>query len=187
MITEEQKQFKRGKIEASQVAAAIGISPFQTPAGLAMEILGRVRPPEETEDMRTGNIMEPAIAKLYMGREKVEIHPWKKTCVHPNFEWLIAHPDYYYTDDAGIPIYLIEIKNIGARQRFRWENGVPVYVVAQCVLQSLLAGINRVEVVAYFGGSDLEIYPLKITAKQQDSLMTKVSLYWFNWIAKNMI
>ena len=75
MITEEQKQFKRGKIEASQVAAAIGISPFQTPAGLAMEILGRVRPPEETEDMRTGNIMEPAIAKLYMGREKVEIHP----------------------------------------------------------------------------------------------------------------
>jgi len=31
MITEEQKQFKRGKIEASQVAAALGLSPFQTP------------------------------------------------------------------------------------------------------------------------------------------------------------
>ena len=187
MITKEQIKFKKGKIGASQVAAAIGLSPFQTQANLAMEILGRIPPTEENEAMRTGNIMEPAIAQLYMDREKVEIYPWKDTCVHPTFDWLIAHPDYFYTDDADIPICLVEIKNVGSRQRFRWEDGVPVYVVAQCVLQSLLTGINRVEVVAYFGGNDLEIYPLKITTKQQESLMTKVSLFWFDWIEKNMI
>ena len=188
MITEELKQFKRGKIEASQVAAALGLSPFQTQANLGMELLGRVRPPEETEAMRTGNIMEPAIAQLYMDQEKVQIHPCSETYVHPHFDWLIAHPDYYYNDENEIkPICLIEIKNVGARQRFRWEDGVPVHVVAQCVLQSLLTGIDRVEVVAYFGGNDLEIYPVTITAKQQESLMTKVSLFWFDWIAKEMI
>jgi len=187
MITNEQINFKKGKIGASQVAAALGISPFQTPAGLAMEILGRIKPPEENDAMRTGNIMEPAIAQLYTDRQKVEIYPWEKTCVHPNFEWLIAHPDYYKADEAGKPTCLIEIKNVGARQRFRWENGVPVHVVAQCVLQSLLAEINEVEVVAYFGGNDLEIYPLKITARQQESLMSRVSLFWFEWIAKGMI
>ena len=187
MITEEQIKFKKGKIGASQVAAALGLSPFQTEANLAMEILCRIPPTEENEAMRTGSIMEPAIAQLYMDREKVEIYPWKDTCVHPTFDWLIAHPDYFYTDDADIPICLVEIKNVGSRQRFRWEDGVPVYVVAQCVLQSLLTGINRVEVVAYFGGNDLEIYPLKITTKQQESLMTKVSLFWFDWIEKNMI
>ena len=187
MITKEQIEFKRGKLGASQVGAAIGIHPFQTPAGIGMEILGRIPPPEENAFMQIGNIMEPTIAKIYMNQEKIEIFEWQKTCVHPNFEWLIAHPDYYKTDEAGKPTCLIEIKNVGARQRFRWENGVPVYVVAQCVLQSLLAGINEVEVVAYFGGNDLEIYPLKITAKQQDALMTKVSLFWFNWISKNMI
>ena len=187
MITNEQIEFKRGKIGASQVAAALGISPFQTPANLAMELLGRIPAPEENDAMRTGNIMEPAIAQLYMDREKIEIFPWEKTCVHPNFEWLIAHPDYYKANENGKPTCLIEIKNVGARQRFRWENGVPVHVVAQCVLQSLLAKINEVEVVAYFGGNDLEIYPLKITTKQQDSLMAKVSLYWFEWIAKEML
>ena len=187
MITKEQIEFKKGKLSASQVGAAIGIHPFQTPAGIGMEILGRIPPPEENADMQIGNIMEPTIAKIYMNQEKIEIFEWQKTCIHPIFEWLIAHPDYYKTDEAGKPTCLIEIKNVGARQRFRWENGVPVYVVAQCVLQSLLAGINEVEVVAYFGGSDLEVYPLKITAKQQDALMTKVSLFWFNWIAKNMI
>ena len=177
MITEEQKQFKRGKIEASQVAAAIGISPFQTPAELAMELLGRVRPPEENAAMRGGNIMEPAIAQLYMDQEKVQIHLCSETYVHPHFDWLIAHPDYYYNDENEIkPICLIEIKNVGARQRFRWADGVPVHVVAQCVLQSLLTGINRVEVVAYFGGNDLEIYPLDITAKQQESLLMKLVL-----------
>ena len=187
-IRSEQLEFKKGKIGASQVAAALGLSPFQTPANLAMELLGRVKPPEENEAMRTGNIMEPAIAQLYMDREEMIIHPWEDTCVHPHFDWLIAHPDYFYNDENEIkPICLIEIKNVGARQRFRWEDGVPVHVVAQCVLQSLLTGINRVEVVAYFGGNDLEIYPLKITAKQQESLMTKVSLYWFDWIEKNMI
>ena len=64
MITEEQKQFKRGKIEASQVAAALGLSPFQTPANLAMELLGRIKPHEENAAMRGGNIMEPATAQL---------------------------------------------------------------------------------------------------------------------------
>ena len=187
MITKEQIKFKKGKIGAAQVAAAIGLSPFQTQANLAMEVLGRIPPPEENDFMRIGNIIEPAIAKIYMNQEQIEIFPWEETCVHPTFEWLIAHPDYYYNDDDGKPICLIEIKNVGARQRFRWEDGVPVHVVAQVVLQSLLTGINRVEVVAYFGGNDLEIYPLTITSKQQESLLTKVSLFWFDWIEKNMI
>ena len=42
MITKEQIKFKKGKIGASQVAAAIGLSPFQTQANLAMEVLGRI-------------------------------------------------------------------------------------------------------------------------------------------------
>ena len=188
MITEEQIEFKRGKIGASQVAAALGLSPFQTPANLAMELLGRIDGPEENSFMRIGNIIEPAIAQIYMDQEQIEILPWQETCVHPDFDWLIAHPDYYCDDKYGLkPLCLIEIKNVGARQRFRWADGVPVHVVAQVVLQSLLTGIDRVEVVAYFGGNDLEIYPLTITSKQQESLMTKVSLFWFDWIAKNRI
>ena len=189
MITQEQIKFKKGKIGASQVAAAIGLSPFQTQANLAMEILGRIPPPEENEFMRIGNIIEPAIAKIYMEREGIKIFPYNYTVTHPDFDWLIAHPDYFIgeSDDPNDATILIEIKNVGARQRFRWEDGVPVHVVAQVVLQSLLTGINRVEVVAYFGGNDLEIYPLTITSKQQESLLTKVSLFWFDWIEKNEI
>ena len=189
MITQEQIKFKKGKIGASQVAAAIGLSPFQTQANLAMEILGRIPPPEENEFMRIGNIIEPAIAKIYMEREGIKIFPYNYTVTHPDFDWLIAHPDYFIgeSDDPNDATILIEIKNVGARQRFRWEDGVPVHVVAQVVLQSLLTGINRVEVVAYFGGNDLEIYPLTITSKQQESLLTKVSLFWFDWIEKNRI
>ena len=93
MITQEQIKFKKGKIGASQVAAAIGLAPFQTQANLAMETLGRIPPPEENDFMQIGNIMEPTIAKIYMNQEKIEIYPWEETCVHPTFEWLIAHPD----------------------------------------------------------------------------------------------
>ena len=185
MITEEQKQFKRGKIEASQVAAALGLSPFQTPANLAMELLGRIKPQEENAAMRGGNIMEPAVAELYTDKTGVKLQPCTEAFTHPTFDWLIAQPAYFYNGTGETR--LVDIKNVGWRQRWRWEDGVPVHVVAQCVLQSLLTGINRVEVVAYFGGNDLEIYPLKITAKQQESLMTKVSMYWFDWIKNNMI
>ena len=62
-----------------------------------MEILGRIPPPEENDFMQIGNIMEPTIAKIYMNQEKIEIFEWQKTCIHPNFEWLIAHPDYYFS------------------------------------------------------------------------------------------
>ena len=79
MITAEQIEFKRGKIGASQVAAALGLAPFQTEANLAMELLGRIPPPEENDFMQIGNIMEPTIAKIYINQEKIEIYPWEET------------------------------------------------------------------------------------------------------------
>ena len=193
MITEHQLAFKKGKIGGPQVAAALGLSPFQTPAGLAMELLGRAKPPEENATIRGGNIMKPAIAELYTNQTGKEIWPWEDTCVHNQFLWLISHPDYFINDPSADESgdvdadTLIEIKNVGSRQRFRWENGVPLHVVAQCVLLSMLTGVDKVEVVAYFGGADLEIYPLKITDKQREQLLTKVCLFWFDWIAKNQI
>ena len=185
MITNEQKELKAGRLGASQVAAALGLSPFQTPAQLAMEILGRIRPQEENDAMRGGNIMEPAIAKLYMSQTGIDIFPDNTTYTHPYYDWLICHPDYYR--ESGETRIMIEIKNVGARQRYRWDDGVPVHVVAQVVLQSLLTGCTDVEVVAFFGGWEVEIFPLTITKKQQEGLMYKLTAFWFDWIEKNMI
>tara|TARA_B110000495_G_C22611400_1_gene364860 strand:+ start:131 stop:529 length:399 start_codon:yes stop_codon:yes gene_type:complete len=126
MITNEQKELKAGRLGASQVAAALGLSPFQTPAQLAMEILGRIRPQEENDAMRGGNIMEPAIAKLYMSQTGIDIFPDNTTYTHPYYDWLICHPDYYR--ESGETRIMIEIKNVGARQRYRWDDGVPVHV-----------------------------------------------------------
>ena len=186
MITNEQKELKAGRLGASQVAAALGLSPFQTPAQLAMEILGRIPAQVENDAMRGGNIMEPAIAKLYTSQTGIDIFPDNTTYTHPEYDWLICHPDYY--KPCGLESRtLIEIKNVGARQRYRWDDGVPVHVVAQVVLQSLLTGCTDVEVVAFFGGWEVEIFPLTITEKQQESLLYKVAAFWVDWIEKNMI
>jgi hypothetical protein len=37
-----------------------------------------------------------------------------------------------------------------------------------------------VEVVAFFGGWEVEIFPLTITKKQQEGLMYKLTAFWFD-------
>src|SRR4051794_32384551 len=58
----------RGGLGASECAAALGLSPFETALGLWARKTGRVPEPEESEAMELGLLLEPVVAELYCRR-----------------------------------------------------------------------------------------------------------------------
>lgn len=188
MITPEQIEFRKGKLGGSDVGAALGLNPWKTPAKLAAEILGHVEGFTDSIAARVGNHMESHIAFEYSEVKDVFVAEYGDTLQHPDYSWLICHPDYIHHSEAICR--LIEIKNVGWRVADHWgkdgaEDGVPPYVVAQCAVQSMLHTAKNkiksptpVDVCAYFGGNDLRIYELTFTQKDLDVVLDKLIEFW---------
>ena len=143
MLTEQQLEFRKGKIGGSDAAAALGISPWKSPAQLAAELLGKVKKPDIGLPGKIGNIVEPTLAAIYTEVTGKNLVQSNSTLQHPDYEWLITHPDYKHAGDND----LVEFKAVGPWTALQWgkegddaNEAVPFYVQAQVAVQALLWG-----------------------------------------------
>ena len=161
-ITAAQIKFRKVKIGASSMAQAVGHGYGQrTRAALYHYMRGDTPADTESMAMRVGNFMEAFILDEYnrkTGRGGIE---YPDTKIHKDEPRLICHCDGITTKTKSPR--LIEIKNVGPHMKDAWRDGVPSYVHIQACGQSMLTEVEEVDVVAYFGGSDLKVYELKFT------------------------
>jgi len=161
-ITAEQIKFRKGKIGASSMAQAVGYGyGGKTRAALFHSMKGNTQPDPESIAMRVGNFMEAFILDEYNRSTDRGGIEYPQTQVHSDEPRLICHCDGITTKTTTPR--LIEIKNVGPHMKDAWRDGVPKYVHIQACGQSMLTEIERVDVVAYFGGSDLKVYELQFT------------------------
>jgi predicted phage-related endonuclease len=159
-ITPEQIAFRKGKIGASQFGQAVGRGyGKRTRAELYHSIQGTVPQMGDSMAARVGNFMEGFILKEYTLKTGRDAHDFPATQIHPDEPRIICHCDGITTDKTR----LIEVKNVGPHMKSAWIDGPPQYVWVQACGQSMLTGIKAVDVVAYFGGNDLEVYELSFT------------------------
>jgi len=199
-ISKEELAFRTGKLGASNAATALGISPWDTKASLYNEILGYVKRDDLGEKGILGNELEPVISRAYERATGIKIqkaiapiHPGRDpkapagTFIHPKYPWMIAHLD------GEMPDYemILEIKNVGWTVAHQWgldgdPEGPPVYVQAQCVQQAILAGVERVDVAAFFGGNELRVYPMEIGERRKQLVLDGLVAFWEDHIVKKV-
>ena len=166
------------KIGASDVPAALGVSPYKTKAELGAELLGKVEPkPVNQAACDIGNRIEPFLAAEYQEKTGIILRPSRSKrgqpgYIHPEREWLEVHPDF--ESDSR----LVELKTVNPRMAFRhWGDdgdpeGVPYYVLAQVVTQvACHPTLDRVDVAAYFGGGDFRVFPIEPRTDVIDAVM----------------
>ena len=105
----------------SEIAAVLGLSPFQTAAGLWDEKMGLVEPKPTSDAMWVGIYLEDGIAKLWAHRhaEKVKreytLRKHKPKC-HPEHKFMRASPDriisFFDPEFCGFGQEGVEIKCI---------------------------------------------------------------------------
>jgi predicted phage-related endonuclease len=168
-ITPEQIKFRRGKIGASQFGQAVGHGyGTKTRAELFHQMKGNMPPVEETMAMRVGNFMEGFIIDEYTRLTGRKGEEYPETQIHPDDPRIICHCDGITYTTA--PPRLIEVKNVGPHMKDAWARGVPDYVWVQACGQSMLTKIMDVDVVAYFGGNDLQVFELQFTVEDHTQL-----------------
>ena len=138
---------RRTGIGASRAAAACGLSNYSTPLEVYLELRGEAPDTEETDVMRFGTIIEPAIAELYRQQYEAEIVYPMPMMRHPEHAFMLATPDAQLSAEAGL-----EFKSLSRHRAKQFDDeglaAVAPDYVCQAQQQMAVTGWQVVHLVA---------------------------------------
>ncbi|MYS15064.1 lambda-exonuclease family protein [Streptomyces sp. SID4982] len=141
-------------IGGSEIAAVLGLSPYESRFSLWHRKQGLIAPVEESEEMYWGKVHEPGICDRFAKEHPDLPVTTAPTYTHPDRPWQIANPDRHAGPD------LLEAKT--SRDAEGWgeegTNQIPVYYRAQCLHYLDVIGARRCWVAVLIAGSEYREY-----------------------------
>lgn len=179
--TAEWLEARENGIGASQAAAAIGVSEWQSPVGLWAEKLKLVPPQEENVSMRIGTALEPLIARMYTEATGVRVRRANNLRQHAEHPFMLASIDRR----AGrTPVEL----KFSARATGYGEPGtdeVPDDVLVQVLHQ--LAVLDEPEgdvALLKPGAAGVLVYPITRTPAAEAAIVAREAAFWDHVLAR---
>lgn len=196
MINRFSPEFTSTHLGASQIPAAIGVSPYQRPIELWEEYLGLRDRVVGGEAIDLGHALEDGIAREAGRRLNLNVNTCE-TLEHPRIQWLCATPDRTLGEGTS-KISLLQVKTTGLASyqghevQERWgEDGsdeVPVHIVAQVQTELLVsrsqtsrsgaAAIDTCHVAALIAGRGLVLYRIPFDEEAARAIVTKAHEFW---------
>lgn len=168
---------RRSSIGASEAAAAIGESPWQTPVELWQEKTGRVkRDDAPTEEMIIGKLLEPRILQRYTETTGFPVLDQQAFHRHPVLPFLTATLDGRRPDGV-----VVEAKSTDSFAKGWGEEGsdeVPAHYLIQVHHQMMICDAPAAEIVALFGKRTYRIYHVPRNQALCDVLLDKLVEFW---------
>jgi putative phage-type endonuclease len=186
----EQELSKDG-LGASEVAAALGLSPYESPLELWLKKTSEAAEEEDSDAGEWGLTVEPALRRWYERKHRVAVWHPLRSMFHPEIPWLRATPDgialsasaalslpappeglpgTWVWDREVVPPREIwehgfEAKNTNWRQAHRWgepgSDDVPLEHIIQCQQGMAVTGLASWRVVASVGGQPPVVYVIE--------------------------
>jgi len=143
-------------IGASEVAAVLGLDPWQTPLQLYLRKRGEIPATEPTMQMEAGHRMEPVIAEWYSDDTGREVQDLGRYTIQRNAELPFMHATLdriiMPCDGHEMPGTL-QIKNVTAYKSGEWAEGVPLHTQIQVQAEMAVAKMDWGSVAALIGGN----------------------------------
>ncbi len=167
---------RRQTLGASEVAAVLGLSPWQTPLSVWRTKMGV--PNEIPEDLAYfGHALEAPIAQWIRDKrpEVPNVLPGfaARSAEYP---WLSATPDRL-ADDAGL-LLPIELKTSSAFSRNEWDEGVPDYYKVQVQTQLLVLNAPYGWLAVLHGGNSPELYRIDADRAVWEQIVRITGEWW---------
>ena len=166
---------------STELAGALGLSKYQTPASLWMRKKGLIStPPEVSEVMQIGLAMQPAIARLYQERTGASLDDITGLALRIQIDALPLGAHFDYRTPNG---KLVEVKNFAHSRRSEFgeagSGDVPTDVLVQCLGQlACYPQMNAVDNAVLFGGQRLEIFTIERDPQAIARLIEKLQAFW---------
>lgn len=181
MNREEWLKARMTGIGGSEMAAILGVSPWEGPADVWARKKGIT--PEQPDNLRfkIGRKFEGPIAELYAEQEGVKLL---------KVDGLYRHPD---APLVGTPDRLIdgrqkglEIKTADPAVAHTWgEPGtdeIPLYYATQVACYMSLTGFGEWDVAVLFGTSDFRVYRLRRDMELENLILEEARAFWNTYI-----
>lgn len=167
MSREDWLAVRKQGIGASDAAAAVGLSPYQSTLELWMIKTGRdgdmpkVDPNDESSPMYWGTILEPIVAQHYSKRTGNKVRRINSVLQHPDSDkhWMLANLDY--TVVGSDEVQILECKTAGEWGAKLWRDGVPEYVQCQVQHQLAVTGKLAADVCVLICGQEIRIHRIE--------------------------
>lgn len=180
---------RRRAVGGSEVAAVLGLSPWESPFSLWWRKNGELAPIEETPEMEWGKRLEDVVAEKYADEhpEVVPVGMGVAQYAHADRPWQIAAPDRllippYNGDERSArerAEALLEVKT--ARYADGWgEPGtdeIPLHYRCQVLWYLDVFGLDRCAVAVLIAGSDYREYEVTYDADECELIRNRVAAF----------
>jgi putative phage-type endonuclease len=176
-LTREQLQERKGRLGASETAAALGLSPWCTPLELwqakTSEVISELVVPNEF--IEWGNRLEAAILAKYCDVHGV-------TWIEAPAAWRVStqYPWLGCTPDALLDDRVVEIKTASTGRDWG-EPGtdeIPAGYLVQVTQQMLVCGHRRADVAVLISGHDYREYSIAFDDELAKELIDRSWVFW---------
>lgn len=173
--TPEWIEARQQGIGASEAAAALGLSRWESPYSLWARKLGLVPPVESNLAMEIGAITEPLNAARYAERVGVPVQRRNRLMRSKAFPFLLASLDRRRPDGE-----LVELKwtERGDGYGEPGTDQVPDEALCQGIQQMAVTGAPAVHFSVLFGGRRHEIYTVRRDLDAEATVIERLAAFW---------
>jgi len=160
-------------IGASEVAAIIGLSPWETPYSLYLRKTGQIPPQEENFAMRRGHYLEDAVVQWWQdetGEKVIKASAADIIYVHPEHPFMRATPDRIVRGRKK----MLEVKSTAGYM----GDEIPDYYLAQCMYQMYVTGIHEEELIYIQGDLTFGRFFVQYDEEFAEFIAQKVTEFW---------
>jgi len=162
-------------IGASEVAAILGLSPWETPFSLWLKKTKQVPPTEENEAMRRGHYLEDAVVQWWMhetGEQVIKASAADIIYVHPEHPYMRVTPDRIVKGRKK----LLEVKSTSIQM----GETIPDYYLAQVMYQMYVTGIHQAELIYIQGGLTFGRFIVEYDEEFAQMIADRVTEFWYD-------
>lgn len=199
-FTLEQLLERQQSLGGSEVAAALGLSPWKTPYELYIEKttddpLSLQIPTTNLQEW--GHRLENIVALKYQHETGYAVVPGFK-CHYLKYHFLTASPDrlVYTKDGHGKALRGLEIKTADARCSSKWGTSgtvwdgvdinqcpIPYHYYIQVVAYMAVLGMDTWDLAVLIGGNDYRLYTFTRNLDIEEKILADAQTFWDTYVA----
>ena len=161
-------------IGASDVAAILGLSPWETPFSLWLKKTHRVEPEPENEAMLMGHLLEEVVVKRWemeTGEKAIKASAADIIYVHPEHDFLRATPDRVIRGRKKILECKTTVTQID-------PDDLPIHWVTQVIYQMYVTGIHEADLAWLVSGRYFGYARIPYDEEFAEFIAGKVAEFW---------
>jgi putative phage-type endonuclease len=181
--TPEWRATRTRGIGGSEIAAVVGLSPYESAFSLWHKKKGNIPSEQTGEHLGWGNRLEPVVADHFASRhQELWVMDAGGTYAHEDRPWQLANPDRLIFPPRDVtvstpPLALLEVKTSRFGDGFT-DTEIPVHYACQVQHYLDVLGLDLAYVAVLIGGNEYREYRITADADDQAVLREAGARFW---------